>query len=68
MRQHKPIPIDVVNCDGGRKSGKTVSWAIFLAKALTQVDPNTFEYIKASAIVIKKKLSTLNDVFREYTK
>lgn len=68
MRQHKPIPIDVVNCDGGRKSGKTVSWAIFLAKALTQIDPNTYEYIKASAIVIKKKLNTLSDVFREYTK
>ena len=68
MRQHKPIPVDVVNCDGGRKSGKTVSWAIFLAKALTQIETKNYEYIKASAIVIKKKLSTLNDVFREYSK
>lgn len=68
MSQHKPLPIDYLDIDGGRKSGKSDNVALFLAKAMTTIDKESGDFIKASAIVIKKKEKTLEEVFLEYSK
>ena len=66
MAKHADFPVEVVNLDGGRKSGKSLNVALFLAKAMCVVDEKE-EWIKTSAIVIKKQANSLPDVWEEYT-
>lgn len=68
MSRHEPLPTDYFHNDGSRKSGKSDNpGGLFLSKAMTVIDTQG-EFVKASAIVIKKKEKTLLDVFEEYSK
>lgn len=67
MSRHEDIGIDYLHNPGSRKSGKSDNCAIFLNKSMNVVDDKG-EFVKASAVVIKKQANTMEEVWAEYSK